>query len=189
MSFRKQATNPGVNDDVDKGYDEGSVVMNTTDSSIWMCTSNADGAAVWEQIDSTGFVGDVSKTSATGGGWGIKTLTESHTLAAATTSATTIQVPQNVLLLACPIRVTTTITQDAAETTFRYGLTAGGTPFNDFETAVLLASGTTALGLRTIAYHTAAADTITFELDGAAAFTAGVVRIDIHYMDFTAPTS
>jgi len=44
------STNPGVTDDVTGGYSEGSVWINTTADTAWVCVDPTDGAAVWIEI-------------------------------------------------------------------------------------------------------------------------------------------
>lgn len=46
-------TNPTVNDDITLGYQTGSQWFNQSTSEMFVCISNADGAAVWEQTSLT----------------------------------------------------------------------------------------------------------------------------------------
>jgi hypothetical protein len=49
-----KTTAPTVNDDVTFGYIEGSLWFDTTNHKIYICESNADGAAVWRQFFQSG---------------------------------------------------------------------------------------------------------------------------------------
>ncbi len=44
------AADPGVTNDIDEGYAVGSMWTNETDDGVFICTNNADGAAVWKEI-------------------------------------------------------------------------------------------------------------------------------------------
>jgi hypothetical protein len=46
------SVDPGVNDDITSGYEAGSTWINLVNGNIWMCTSNADGAATWVLVAS-----------------------------------------------------------------------------------------------------------------------------------------
>ena len=48
-------TDPGVDDDTDPGrYTVGSLWVNTSADTVWVCADNTDGAAVWKQVDAAG---------------------------------------------------------------------------------------------------------------------------------------
>ncbi len=47
------AADPGVTNDIDEGYSVGSHWTNETDDGVFICTNNADGAAVWLEITLT----------------------------------------------------------------------------------------------------------------------------------------
>ena len=47
-------TNPTVTDDIDLGYDVGSKWINTASGAIFVCVDSTDGAAVWQEVSSTG---------------------------------------------------------------------------------------------------------------------------------------
>ena len=108
--------------------------------------------------------------------------TELHTLAAAATSDTTIQFPAGSLGLGVGIRVTTLITGCAS---LDVGITGATTRYG---TGIALAAGTTAKQGSADAY-TAATSVRFSAIGGGGAFTAGVVRITLYYLDITAPTS
>lgn len=44
------AADPGVTNDIDEGYSINSMWTNETDDGVFICTNNADGAAVWKEI-------------------------------------------------------------------------------------------------------------------------------------------
>lgn len=44
------AADPGVTNDIDEGYSVNSMWTNETDDGVFICTNNADGAAVWKEI-------------------------------------------------------------------------------------------------------------------------------------------
>ena len=52
--FRDKTSAPGVNDDIDQGYEITDVWADITNSKLYMCLDNASGAADWNQIDSLG---------------------------------------------------------------------------------------------------------------------------------------
>lgn len=116
----------------------------------------------------------------------ITALTESHTLAAAATSDTTIQIPAGAMVLGVDIRVTTEITGcdtldvGVAGATTRYG------------TGIALTAGTTNATCATVSAPTIyqSATAIRFSaIGGGASFTAGVVRVTVHLVQISAATS
>jgi hypothetical protein len=44
-------TNPDEDNDVTEGYIRGSIWINTTLNTIWICSKNTNGAAIWQKID------------------------------------------------------------------------------------------------------------------------------------------
>jgi hypothetical protein len=56
---RNAVTDPTVNDDIDLGYSRGSVWINTSNNSSFICTDNTDGAAVWVET-TAGAAGDTN---------------------------------------------------------------------------------------------------------------------------------
>lgn len=125
-----------------------------------------------------------------------RTLTESHTLAAAVNSDTTIQIPAGALVLFVSARVTTTIT---GPVNWRYGLTTGDATPDRYGNSLALAAGTTNRGFDrssldgsntgTVRAHLNASAIRLSAQDGVTAFTAGVVRITVVFIEITPPTS
>lgn len=115
----------------------------------------------------------------------IKSLTELTTLAAAATTTTTIQMPAGAIVLGVSVRVVTVIPTAA---TFTVGDAGSAARFNT-GTNVAVAAGTTNAGTKAGAYYnaTAAGILITPNLTPGAA--TGQVRVTIHYIEVTAPTS
>lgn len=113
-------------------------------------------------------------------------LMESHTLALAGTSDTAILIPANALVKYVSVRVTTLIT---GCTTFDYGVAGDATRYG---TGLALTAGTTNVGPDSggFARYYPAATAIRFTaVGGGASFTAGVIRVTIHYETATAATS
>ncbi len=113
----------------------------------------------------------------------IKQLTELTVIAAAATTTTTIQIPANSIVLAVSVRVTVIIPTAA---TFDYGVTGTADRYgND----IAVAAGTTSPGILVapVAYTSAISILITPNLTPAD--NSGRVRVTIHYIDCTPPTS
>lgn len=121
-----------------------------------------------------------------GGSLAFGVASESHTLSAATRSATANIIPANAMVLGVALRVTTAVTASAG-TTFDVWVTGSTTRYAQ---GVAFASGTTATSGGDDERIVAPATTsLTFECGGGGAFTAGVVRIQVYYLTLTAPTS
>lgn len=120
----------------------------------------------------------------------VQQITESHTLAAATTSDTTVTFPAGALVLAVSVRVTTTITASAG-TNFTLGdaTTAGRYSTASGSAVILFAAGTTHQQAPSTYVVYTAATAIRFTCGGGGSFTAGVVRVTGYYIDLTAPSS
>ena len=43
-------SDPTMNDDVDLGYKPGDIWINTSDAGVFICISNTDGAADWDEL-------------------------------------------------------------------------------------------------------------------------------------------
>lgn len=116
----------------------------------------------------------------------LATLTELHTLAAAGTSDTTIQIPAGAMVVGVSVRVTTLIT---GCTTFDVGVAGATTRYG---TGIALAATTTNATASTDAaptiYQAATAIRLS-AVGGGASFTAGVVRVTVHYIQTSAPTA
>jgi hypothetical protein len=115
---------------------------------------------------------------------GSKVLTELTTIAAAATTDTTIQIPQHAKVVAVSVRVTVAI---PTATTFDVGVAGATTRYGaGLSTAADTTNpGTNDDGMRY--YGTATAIRITPNLTPAT--NAGRVRVTIHYVDVTPPTS
>jgi len=107
-------------------------------------------------------------------------LTEIHTLAAAATSDTVIGIPAGAVVSHVALRVTTLIT---GATSFDLGIAGTTSRYGD---DLAVTAGTVSVTADPRAY--AAPTLLRFTANGGD-FTAGVVRVDIHYKLATAPTS
>jgi hypothetical protein len=112
-----------------------------------------------------------------------RTLTELLTIAAAPTSTTTIEIPADALVVGVSVRVTTIIPTAA---TFDVGVAGATTRYG---TGLAVAADTTNDGTNdAIRYYSAAAGiVITPNLQPGAA--TGRVRVSIHFLEITPPTS
>lgn len=126
----------------------------------------------------------LSATGANGQSTRILQLTELTTIAAAPTTATTIAIPANAIVLAVSVRVVTVIPTAA---TFTVTATTGGTTFNT--AAVSTASTSTDPGTKAGAFYQSASSTITITPNVQPAAATGQVRVTIYYILSTAPTS
>lgn len=124
----------------------------------------------------------LSQRGANGQACTIEQVTESHTLAAAATSDTTIQLPANRILLGVELLVTTEIT---GCTTFDCGISGATTRYG---TGIALTAGTTSAVATNQTVTSATAIRFT-AIGGGASFTAGVIRVTAHYVNLTAATS
>jgi hypothetical protein len=112
----------------------------------------------------------------------IQTLEELTTIAAAANTDTTIQIPAGAIVLAVSVRVTVAIPTAA---TFDVGVAGATTRYG---TGIAVAANTTNAGTATpLQYAAAAAIRITPDLTPGAA--TGKVRVTIHYIAVSAPTS
>jgi hypothetical protein len=114
----------------------------------------------------------------------ILSLSEVTTIAAAASSATTIQIPANAIVLGVTVRVTTVIPTAA---TFTVTGTTSTTAFNT--AAVNVAATTTDAGTNHCPYYNATAQTITFTPNQTPAGNTGRVRVTIFYILVTPPAS
>lgn len=147
-----------------------------------------NGSAGLFTTDTSGNVasrGNISKTGANGQSVAIKHLTELLTIAAGVTSTTTIQKPADSIILGVSVRVTAAVTCTAG---FTVGDSTNATRFN---TAVLVskAVNTTDKGTKAGAYYNATAEGIIITPDTVPSDATGRVRVTIHYLEVTAPTS
>lgn len=115
----------------------------------------------------------------------IREAAEAHTLAAAATSDTAAIIPANALVIGVSLRVTTEITGCA---TLDVGVAGATTRYG---TGIALTAGTTNVSAGTTnptVYSAATAIRFTCT-GGGGSFTAGAVRVVVHYISLTAPTS
>lgn len=151
------------------------------------------------RLDNSGVLATILRVdgaAANGQNVAVRTLTELHTLAAAVNSDTTITIPANALVLFVSARVTTSITGPA---NWRYGLASGDAAADRYGNSLALAAGTTNPGFDRsnldasntgpLRAHTTSRAIRLSAQDGVTAFTAGVVRVTIHYIDVTVPVS
>ena len=111
-------------------------------------------------------------------------LTELTTVAAAATTDTTIQIPANSLVYAVSVRVTTVI---PTATTFDVGIAGATARYGD---DLAVAAGTTFPGTLDAFRYYAAATAIRLTMNGTPpAAATGRVRVTIHYLAVTPPTS
>ena len=115
---------------------------------------------------------------------GVKELTELTTIAAAATTTTTIQMPAGAIILAVSVRVTTVIPTAA---TFTVGDAGSAARFST--TTISTAANTTDPGTKAGAYYNASAAGILITPNLTPADTTGRLRVTIHYLDVTPPTS
>ena len=128
---------------------------------------------------------DLSLERSTGQGIGIDQLDELTTIAAAATTDTTIQIPANVIVLGVSVRVTTVIPTAATFTVI------GTTSSTAFQTGanVSTAATTTDAGTKSCPYLNTTAQTIRITPNAQPADNSGRVRVTIHYIKITPPTS
>lgn len=114
----------------------------------------------------------------------IISVTELTTIAAAATTDTAIQIPANAKVLAVSVRVTTVIPTAA---TFDVGIAGATTRFG---TGLSTAANTTNPGTNDDgARYYAAATSVRITPNATPAANTGRVRVTIHYIDVTPPTS
>lgn len=123
-------------------------------------------------------------TSANGQYLAVKSLTELLTIAAAVTSTTTIQKPANSIILGVSVRNTVAVT---CTSTYTVGDSTSATRFSTV--AVSKAVNTTNDGTKAGAYYNATAEGIIITPDTTPSDATGRVRVTIHYLAMTAPTS
>lgn len=113
----------------------------------------------------------------------IKHLTELTTIAAAASTNTTIQIPVNALVFAVSVRVTTAIPTAA---TFSVGVSGATTRYG---TGISTSINTTSPGTLDALRYYAGATAIVITPNLTPATNAGRVRVTIHYIEVTPPTS
>lgn len=118
-----------------------------------------------------------------GQGLEVKVLTELTTIAAAATTDTTIQIPAGAQAIAASARVVTVI---PTATTFDIGVAVDSTRYGD---GIAVAAGTTHRGTNDGIRYYDVATSIRITPDATPAAGTGQVRITIHYIVITPPTS
>jgi len=126
----------------------------------------------------------LSAPAANGQAFQIQSLTELTTIAAAATTTTAIQLPANAIILSVSVRVVTVI---PTATTFTVGDSGSAARYNT--AAVAVAAGTTDKGTKAGAYYNASALGVLITPSATPATATGQVRVNIHYMSVTPPTS
>lgn len=140
-----------------------------------------DGTAGNLLQNSTLIVGD---GGANGQVLSVKTLTELTTIAAAASTDTTIQMPANAIILGVSVRVTVVI---PTATNFTVGDSGSAARFST--AAVSVAANSTDPGTKAGAYYNASALAVRITPDGTPGDNSGRVRVTIHYLEVTPPTS
>jgi hypothetical protein len=120
-----------------------------------------------------------------GQAFAVQTLTELTTIAAAATTDTAILMPAGALVLAVSVRVTVAIPTAA---TFTVGDSGSAARFNT-GASVAVAANTTDQGTKAGAYYNAAALAVRLTPNLQPAANTGRVRVTIHYVAVTPPTS
>jgi len=143
-------------------------------------------AAIEEVRANTDFDDIITITNSVEGnvaGMNTQSVRELHTLAAATTSDTTIDIPSGAILLGASFNVDTAVTTSAASNTWDADFVGGSA------TALVAAGAAGAQntkGNKLVVPELAAAQTnIQFAAPGAETFTAGVIEVIAYYMDLT----
>src|SRR3990167_4530933 len=116
---------------------------------------------------------------------GFEAVTEETTIAAAATTDTAIQIPANVIVLGVSVRVTVVIPTAATFTVI------GATTATAFQTgaSVSTAADTTDAGTKACPYLNTAAQAIRITPNAQPVDNTGRVRVTIHYIKVTVPTS
>lgn len=159
-------------------------LVGSNNTNAWVC-----GGAGGLMIGSTSIlqtaVGSLS-IDGTGNGqrFGIKTLTELTTVAAAATTDTTILMPAGALILGVTVRVTVVI---PTATNFTVGDSGSAARFST--AAVSSAANSVDSGTKAGCYYNAGALAVRFTPDQTPGANSGRIRVTIHYVDLTAPTS
>lgn len=155
-----------------------------TPSSASGGTSFPNPALVLDYSKNAWFYGALSQSASNGQSIGIKSLTELLTIAAAATSTTTIQKPAHAIILGVSVRVTTAVT---CTSTFTVGDSGDAARFST--AAVSKAAASTDKGTKAGAYYNATAEGIVITPDTVPSDNTGRVRVTIHYLEVTPPTS
>lgn len=133
----------------------------------------------------TGLVtGFLSSAGANGQSGAVTYLSELVTIAAAATTDTTIQMPAGAIVVGVSVRVTTVI---PTATNFTVGDSGSAARFST--AAVSVAANSTDKGTKAGCYYNASALAVRITPDGTPGDNSGRVRVTIHFIAVTAPTS
>lgn len=122
--------------------------------------------------------------NANGQSFNVCTLTELTTIAASAFTDTTIQMPDNSVVIGVSVRVTTAL---PITSTFTVGDAGSAARFST--AAVSKASGSTDPGTKAAAYYNATAASVRITPDSTPSDNTGRVRVTIQYFTVTPPTS
>ena len=114
----------------------------------------------------------------------IQSLTEVTTIAASAYTDTTIQIPIGAIVLGVSVRVTAAVT---CTSTFTVGVSGSTAAFSTAAVAKTL--NATDKGTKAGAYYSATAQSVRITPDTTPSDNTGRVRVTIHYLTVTAPTS
>lgn len=165
------------------GHDVG--FTNSATASTQLVIGTSTNRAIWSADYTVGInVGG----PANGQGLGIKSATALLSAMSGATVTSTNLIPAGSTVLGVTIRVTTLITSGDGGTTLTIG---DGTDVDAWGTGIAFAANTTTTGTAftvTTPAHYAAATSVVLTCTGGT-FSAGAVRVTVHYLDYTAATS
>lgn len=129
----------------------------------------------------------VHKVTTSAGSTQLHGVLEQAVTLSGTTTSSTIQIPADSIILAVSAKVTTAITATGSPTSWCYGVSGNATQFGNLLT---FTAGTTNAGvIGPTGFYTATSILISPVGGSTPSFTGGVVRLTIHYIKITAPTS
>ena len=165
---------------------QGEVVIDTTNNRIVVQDASTPGG--WPAAKLSEVVPNATPSTAAVGANGssiqFASLEFQQSGLSGATVTCSMQIPANCIFLGISARVTTAIT---GCTTFSISATVNGNSYSS--TGLNPAAGSTSFGVNNpLANYSAANITLT-AVGGATSFSAGAVRLSIHYMLLTAPTS
>lgn len=172
----------------DGSYSQDNSNLNWNDSTNTLTAANVSGttATLSGTVQGAKLTGtSLEQRGANGQAATIKQLTELTTIAAAATTATTIEIPANVIVLSVSVRVTVLIPTAATFTV------TGTTSTTAFQTgaSVAVAAGTTDVGTKSCPYLNSTAQTVTITPNASPAANTGRLRVTITYIEIAAAAS